>query len=74
VDPHLSPLAEVMPGVIGTAALLVWIVLIGVGLGTLWRVRRDPGQVDTTTSSDVGSGTGASRGDPVVNASRGPQG
>lgn len=72
VDPHLRPLAEVMPGVIGSAALIVWAVLVFVALGTLWRVRRDRDR-GFPTPPGVGTGTGSSDGDAVVSGAQGPQ-
>ena len=72
VDPHLRPLAEVMPGVIGSAALIVWAVLVFVALGTLWRVRRDRDR-GFPTSPGVGTGTGSSDDDAVVSGAQGPQ-
>jgi hypothetical protein len=72
VDPHLRPLAEVMPGVIGSAALIVWAVLVFVALGTLWRVRRD-GDRGNPTPPGVGTRSGALDGDPAVTGSERPE-
>ena len=72
VDPHLRPLAEVMPGVIGSAALIVWAVLVFVALGTLWRVRRSRDR-GYPTPLGVGTGTGAPDGDPADSGAQGPQ-
>lgn len=72
VDPHLRPLAEVMPGVIGSAALLVWAVLVFVALGTLLRVRGDADR-GTTSPSGEGPGAGAPDGDPAVSGAQGPR-
>lgn len=71
VDPHLRPLADVMPGVIGTVVLVVWIVLVLVALSVLWRVRRDGARdgslasrrglvPETASSTDAAAVDGAS--------------
>jgi hypothetical protein len=39
VDPHLSPLADVMPGFIGTAVLIIWVALVATGLGAIRKIR-----------------------------------
>jgi hypothetical protein len=39
VDPQLRPLADIMPVAIGSAVLVVWVVLIGVSIVTLVRIR-----------------------------------
>lgn len=70
VDPHLRPLAEVMPWVIGSTALIVWAVLFLVALGTLWRVRRDRDRSHTTPPG-VGTGAGAPDGDPAISGAQG---
>lgn len=60
VDPHLSPLASVMPGVIGTAVLIVWVVLLVVGLGAVWQIRRETKGAGSLPP-DSGTGTPGSR-------------
>jgi len=62
VDPQLRPLADVMPIAIGLAVVVVWIVLIGVTVLTLSRVRssrRSDERASDQVSADVpGAGSG----------------
>jgi hypothetical protein len=62
VDPQLRPLADVMPIAIGVAVVVVWIVLIGVTLFTLARVRSsrrsDERATDQGSAEVPGAGSG----------------
>jgi hypothetical protein len=52
VDPQLSPLADVMPGVIGTAVLVIWVVLLTIGLGTVRKIRVEARKGEGHSSDD----------------------
>ncbi len=66
VDPQLRPLADVMPLAIGAAVIVVWIVLIGVTVVTLSRVRssrRSDERASDQVSAEVpGAGSGSQPG------------
>lgn len=52
VDPQLSPLADVMPGVIGTTVLVIWVVLLTIGLGTVRQIRLEARKGEGHSSDD----------------------
>jgi hypothetical protein len=56
VDPHLSPLANVMPGAIGTAVLILWVALLTIGLGTIRKTRVEARKAGRQ-ASDTSAGT-----------------
>lgn len=62
VDPQLRPLADVMPFAIGTAVLIVWVVLIGLTVITLARIhssrRSDEGASGQVSAEAPGAGSG----------------
>ena len=66
VDPQLRPLADVMPVAIGAAVVVVWVVLIGVSVLTLIRIRSthrsDEGASDNVSAEMPGDGSGSQPG------------
>ena len=66
VDPQLRPLADVMPVAIGTAVIFVWVVLIGVSVLTLTRIRStrrsDERASDNFSAEMPGDGSGSQSG------------
>lgn len=66
VDPQLRPLADVMPVAIGTAVIVVWVVLIGTSVLTLSRIRssrRSAERASGPVSAEMpGTGSGSQEG------------
>jgi hypothetical protein len=48
-----------MPGVIGTAVLIVWVVLLTVGLGAVWQIRLEGRRMAERQPPDTDAGTPA---------------